>query len=182
MDTTAAALQANVTADTIRTWCRRGAIAAVKQTGRWIIDATSLAARIAIGAMRSKRRERGMSIDLATTYTWTPAGRTSPVTVTPAVSSSVEEDGTVTVVTGLAPLLADHINAIEQDGDRLHTLTVLAKAEIVYCDTPDDAPFNIPGVTSLDRGQICVQYAGTRDLLVDTVVDLALRLRNQLGL
>ena len=52
MNTTAAATQANVTVATIRAWCRIGAVAAVKQAGRWIIDTTSLAARIAIGAMK----------------------------------------------------------------------------------------------------------------------------------
>jgi hypothetical protein len=55
MNTTAAALQANVTAATIRTWCRRGVVAAAKQAGRWIIDTASLAARIAIGAMRTRK-------------------------------------------------------------------------------------------------------------------------------
>jgi hypothetical protein len=50
MNTTAAATQAGVTVATIRTWCRRGVIAAVKQAGRWIIDATSLTRRIEIGA------------------------------------------------------------------------------------------------------------------------------------
>lgn len=52
MNTTAAATQANVTVATIRTWCRVGAVAAVKQAGRWIIDPTSLARRIEIGARR----------------------------------------------------------------------------------------------------------------------------------
>lgn len=55
MNTTAAALQANVTTATIRTWCRRGVIAATKQAGRWIIDTTSLAARLAIGSMRIRK-------------------------------------------------------------------------------------------------------------------------------
>lgn len=49
MDTTTAATKANVTTDTIRTWCRYGAVAAVKQAGRWVIDAASLAARIRLG-------------------------------------------------------------------------------------------------------------------------------------
>lgn len=53
--TTAAATQAGVTVDTIRTWCRRNVIAAVKQAGRWVIDAASLAHRIAIGAMRARK-------------------------------------------------------------------------------------------------------------------------------
>ncbi|MER5875499.1 helix-turn-helix domain-containing protein [Streptomyces sp. NPDC001910] len=55
MNTTAAAAEAKVTVATIRTWCRRGAVAAVKQAGRWIIDTASLAARIAIGAMRARK-------------------------------------------------------------------------------------------------------------------------------
>jgi hypothetical protein len=57
MNTTAAAAQANVTAATIRGWCRIGAVAAVKQAGRWIIDAASLAARIAIGKMKRPARK-----------------------------------------------------------------------------------------------------------------------------
>lgn len=55
MNTTTAALEAHVTVATIRTWCRRGVVAAVKQAGRWVIDAASLAARVAIGAMRARK-------------------------------------------------------------------------------------------------------------------------------
>lgn len=51
MNTTAAATEAHVTVATIRTWARRGIIAATKVAGRWIIDTASLARRIAIGAM-----------------------------------------------------------------------------------------------------------------------------------
>ncbi|MFD1309824.1 helix-turn-helix domain-containing protein, partial [Streptomyces kaempferi] len=57
MNTTAAALQAQVSVPTIRTWCRNGVIAAAKQAGRWIIDAASLAARIAIGARRARKQD-----------------------------------------------------------------------------------------------------------------------------
>ncbi|MBI0293321.1 helix-turn-helix domain-containing protein [Streptomyces sp. PRKS01-29] len=57
MNTTTAAAQAGVTIPTIRTWCRRGVIAAIKTAGRWIVDAASLAHRIAIGAMRTIRQE-----------------------------------------------------------------------------------------------------------------------------
>jgi len=49
MDTTAAATTAGVTVDTIRRWCRYGAIAAAKVAGRWIIEAASLTRRITIG-------------------------------------------------------------------------------------------------------------------------------------
>lgn len=53
MNTTAAATEAKVTVATIRTWCRIGAVAATKTAGKWAIDATSLARRIAIGARRA---------------------------------------------------------------------------------------------------------------------------------
>lgn len=49
MHTHAAATLAGVTVATIRTWCRRGAVAAVKQDGKWVIDAASLAHRLRIG-------------------------------------------------------------------------------------------------------------------------------------
>lgn len=52
MNTTAAAAQAKVTVATIRTWCRTGVIAATKTAGRWVIEAASLARRIAIGNRR----------------------------------------------------------------------------------------------------------------------------------
>jgi hypothetical protein len=48
MDTTAAAAKAGVTASTIRTWCRRGAVTAVKTGGKWTIDEASLTRRIAL--------------------------------------------------------------------------------------------------------------------------------------
>lgn len=56
MNTTAAATEANVTVATIRTWCRIGAVAAVKTAGRWTIDAASLIHRIAIGRMRARKQ------------------------------------------------------------------------------------------------------------------------------
>ncbi|WP_242892377.1 helix-turn-helix domain-containing protein [Actinomadura litoris] len=49
MDTATAALQANVTVATIRTWCRRNVIGAIKVAGRWMVDATSLAYRLTLG-------------------------------------------------------------------------------------------------------------------------------------
>lgn len=48
MDTTTAATQASVTVATIRHWCRYGAVAAAKVAGRWVIEAASLARRIAL--------------------------------------------------------------------------------------------------------------------------------------
>ncbi|MFF5445515.1 hypothetical protein [Streptomyces sp. NPDC012888] len=55
MNTTTAATQAKVTIATIRTWCRIGAVAATKAAGKWIIDAASLARRIAIGARKARK-------------------------------------------------------------------------------------------------------------------------------
>lgn len=66
MNTTTAAAEAQVTVTTIRTWCRRGVIAATKQAGRWIIDTASLAARIAIGKMKRPARTVVYSIETMT--------------------------------------------------------------------------------------------------------------------
>jgi hypothetical protein len=85
MDTALAATQAGVTIDTVRTWCRIGAVAAVKRAGRWIIDAASLAHRIAIGKRKARttyRIEQGTAVKYGeerTTWTivrtdGTPAG------------------------------------------------------------------------------------------------------------
>lgn len=65
MDTTTAALQAHVTTATIRLWARRGIIAATKTAGRWIVDAASLAHRIAIGAMRPRKATTVTPITIA---------------------------------------------------------------------------------------------------------------------
>lgn len=48
MNTESAAAEANVTVATIRIWCRRGVVSAVKVGRRWDIDETSLARRIAL--------------------------------------------------------------------------------------------------------------------------------------
>ncbi len=64
MNTTTAATQANVTAATIRTWCRTGVITAAKAAGRWFIDAASLAHRITIGKMKAARTALARSRDL----------------------------------------------------------------------------------------------------------------------
>ncbi|MDH6710936.1 hypothetical protein P3T27_007687 [Kitasatospora sp. MAA19] len=52
--TTSAAIRAGVTVATIRTWCRTGAIAAVKQAGKWAIDAASLTYRIKLPSLLRK--------------------------------------------------------------------------------------------------------------------------------
>ncbi|MTE20226.1 hypothetical protein F0L17_14135 [Streptomyces sp. TRM43335] len=66
MNTALAAAQANVSIDTIRTWCRRGVVAATKRAGRWIIDTASLAHRIAIGKMKRPAPKVVYSIETMT--------------------------------------------------------------------------------------------------------------------
>lgn len=56
MDTATAAQQAGVTVATVRHWCRIGAVAAVKRSGRWVIDAASLTYRISLGVRRTTRK------------------------------------------------------------------------------------------------------------------------------
>lgn len=51
----AAASLAEVTVDTVRTWARMGAVKATKAGRRWVIDAASLAKRIAMGIRRTKK-------------------------------------------------------------------------------------------------------------------------------
>jgi hypothetical protein len=63
MNSTTAAQTAKVTVATIRTWCRRGVIAAVKTSGRWIIEAASLAHRIALGAKHTTEDHTGEFLD-----------------------------------------------------------------------------------------------------------------------
>lgn len=63
MNSIAAATEASVSTATIRTWCRRGVVAATKQAGRWIIDQTSLAARIAIGQMKRPAKPVAFTVE-----------------------------------------------------------------------------------------------------------------------
>ncbi|HEY5834918.1 hypothetical protein [Streptomyces sp.] len=175
MNTTAAALQANVTTATIRAWCRTGVITAVKAAGRWAIEAASLAHRIAIAAMRTRKATR---VNLNATYTYTPAGETRPGTISPRIKTRTTRSGiTLTSIDRIAPLLADRIDAIEDEGDRLHTLTVLEGARIVIADQPR------PGfdpATVRDEGRLATTYRGTRDLPISVVLDLAEQIRTAL--
>jgi hypothetical protein len=169
MNTTAAAIEANVTVATVRSWARHGVITATKTAGRWIIDTASLARRIAIGAMRAATRKATV-LDLTATYTITEGPRAG-TTITPKVRTRVRDGYTVTTVRGLAPLLADRIDAITDLGDRLHTLEVLMGAGITITDETGD--FFTDMISARDNGRLATQYAGTRDLPVDAVLDLA---------
>ncbi|MFE4915862.1 helix-turn-helix domain-containing protein [Streptomyces sp. NPDC056652] len=177
---TAAATQAGVTVATIRTWCRRNVLAAAKIAGRWVIDTTSLAARIAIGAMkRPARKLTAMTnLDLNATYTITEGPRAG-TTITPAIRNRVRDGHTTTIIRGLAPLLADRIDAITDTGSRLHTLEVLLGAGITITDETGD--FFDNSISIRDEGRLVTSYAGTKDLPVEAVLDLAEKLRDQLA-
>jgi hypothetical protein len=64
MNAREAAQQANVTIATVRTWCRCGAIEAVKISGRWTIDAASLAYRISIGRASGRNDDFDTAINI----------------------------------------------------------------------------------------------------------------------
>lgn len=163
MNTTAAAAQANVTTATIRTWCRRNAIAAVKQAGRWIIDAASLAHRIAVGVMRARKQTAMLDLSAATIKTRTrPTGET------------------ITRVTGLPALLDDKLSQIADAGDRAHAATILERATIVISDTPDAGWDEEPNARN--AGQVRTTYRGEIPAVtVGDVLDLAEKIRAQLA-
>jgi len=56
LTTSQAATLAGVTIDTIRHWCRMGAVRATKTAGRWVIDQVSLLRRIELGTRTRKER------------------------------------------------------------------------------------------------------------------------------
>lgn len=169
MNTTAAATQAGVTVATIRAWCRRGVVAAAKRAGRWVIDAASLAYRISL-------TKKDDMIDLTATYTWTDPG-CGAKTTTVKVADRTRRTGRVISVRGLAPLLAEQIDAIADEGDRVHTLIVLEGAVIALREDGSDRAGR-PG-TAMD-GRVHTSYVGTRHLPLETVLALGERLHAQL--
>lgn len=62
--TATAARIARVAVDTIRAWCRIGAVTATKQHGRWAIDPDSLQHRITLGRALTAERHADL-IDLS---------------------------------------------------------------------------------------------------------------------
>lgn len=162
MNTTAAAAEAQVTVATIRTWCRRGVIAAAKTAGRWVIDTVSLARRIAIGAMRTRKA--------------TPVIDLNGVTVK---RRTVRRTGAnTTVLSNLAPLFTDRFNAIPDDGDRAHALNVFASAVIVISDQADGDWAGDP--QAREDGRLRTSYRGdVPGISVADVLDIAVQIRAQ---
>lgn len=181
MNTTEAAATAKVTVATIRTWCRRNVIAAAKVAGRWVIDTTSLTARITIGAMKrpAQKPVTVTNLDLNATYTITEGPRAG-TTITPAIRNRVRDGHTTTIIRGLAPLLADQIDAITDTGTRLHALEALMNAVVTITDEVEDDFFD-SSISSRDEGRLVTSYTGTPNLPVEVVLDLAEKLRDQLA-
>jgi hypothetical protein len=182
MNTTAAATQAGVTIPTIRTWCRIGAVAATKKAGRWIIDAASLAARIAIGAMkRPARQETNPVLDLNATYTAALIPGEAPTAITPTIKRrSTPHAGNTISISGLAPLFADRFDAITDDGDRAAALTIFQSARIVISDVYDADWDGDP--QARNGGQLRTTYrGGVAHITIADVLDLAEQLRTQLA-
>ncbi|MFD5491567.1 helix-turn-helix domain-containing protein [Streptomyces sp. NPDC127091] len=165
MNTTAAATEAQVSVDTIRTWCRRGVVAAAKVAGRWVIDSVSLAARIAIGAMKRPARQETPMLDLTAVTIKT---RTKPT------------GETLTKVTGYSALLADKLAHHTDAGDRIHAANALDQTVIILSDTPDTDWDGEPGARH--AGTVRTSYrGGAAGITVDDVLDLAEQLRTQLS-
>lgn len=182
MNTTTAATQANVTIDTIRTWCRKGVIAATKTAGRWIIDTASLTRRIAIGALKRPAHQKAAPmIDLTATYTGILIPGENQRTFTTQVKERTTPDGEhLTTVRGLIPLFADQLNAITDDGDRIHALNVLHGKSIVISDQSDADWDNAR--EARDGGQLRTTYrGGIPGITVADVLDFATRIRAQLA-
>ncbi len=179
MNTTTAAATASVTVATIRSWCRNGVITATKGAGRWIIDAASLAHRITLAALKTRKAK---AMDLNAAYTYTPAGSAEPVTITPDIQTRQRGGMTITSIHHLAPLLANHIDAITDEGNRLHTLTALSTAYVYLRSVSDeDTETGRDSASSWrESGRLATSYCGTPDLPVDTVLDLAAAIRTAL--
>ncbi|MER5277758.1 helix-turn-helix domain-containing protein [Streptomyces sp. NPDC002809] len=165
MNTTTAANTAKVTVATIRDWARRGIIAATKVAGRWVIDTNSLTHRINIGAMRT--RKTAPVINLGATYSYTPVGNDTPRAITPVVKRRMNGRGiNIISVSNLTALFADRFDAITDEGDRLHALTVFAGATIAIWE----------------NGELRTTYrGGAAGITVDDVLGLAAKLRTQLA-
>ncbi|MET8661665.1 hypothetical protein [Streptomyces griseus] len=128
---------------------------------------------------RPIREQAAMTLDLSGTYTYSTPGFPEPSeTVTTRVSTRERNGMRMTSVRGLAPLLAGHIEAIADEGNRLHTLMELSTARIVISDTERDGP---DSADTRDRGRLSTTYTGTADLPVTAVLDLAEQIRDQLA-
>lgn len=179
--TTTAAAEAGVTIATIRTWCRRGVVAARKVAGRWAIDTTSLGRRIAIGARRA-RKQATVTLDLTASITL-PAARNdeTPETFTPIVKRRIDRrtGGNMISVRAWFPLVAGKLASLPE-GDRVHCMNILKTTYITITDTPDPEWADDP--QAREDGQLRTTYRGeVPQVTISDVLDLAAQLRAQLA-
>jgi hypothetical protein len=116
MNTTAAATQAGVTAATIRTWCRIGAVVAAKVAGRWVIEAASLLRRIALG----KKKTVSLPFNI-TTKVKTPGADIAVLGEADALKAAYETGAPITLTGKLAGevVYLGHTRQTYDDGIRL---------------------------------------------------------------
>lgn len=119
----------------------------------------------------------GAAIRIDGSYTWTEADG-HVTTVTTKVRDRIRPEGRVVSVSGLAPLLADRIDAIADPGDRGHTLTVLAGAVIALTKHPREFTTGMV-IHNRSGGRVSTTYEGTADLPVSVVLDLGEQLHKQ---
>ncbi|MFE7665607.1 hypothetical protein [Streptomyces celluloflavus] len=124
----------------------------------------------------------GHIIDVASAQYTAHLPGTGTTTIAPAIKHrTARTTGEhLTTVTGLAPLLAGHIDAITDEGNRLHTLVVLHSARIVLSDREtDDWPAT--GLVKVRHGgRLRTDYPGTPHLPVSAVLDVAEQLYAQM--
>lgn len=119
-------------------------------------------------------------MDLTAAYTVTYAGDSEPTVITPKVRRRTTPDGGhLITVHGLAPLLADRIDAISDQGDRLHVLELLRTARIMISDQAEDSDdvFDPSLARSRDKCRLATTYTDQGRLHYDLVLDLAEQLR-----
>ena len=112
-------------------------------------------------------------------YAFTRAGDTQPTTVAPKIRTRERDGVQITTVRTFAALLADRIDAITDDARRLHTLEALLGASIAIRSEADmtDEQGTDQFTTYREYGRLSTSYEGTADLPVETVLDLAARIR-----
>jgi hypothetical protein len=118
-------------------------------------------------------------MNLSATYTYTPVGGDQPTTTSSRVRTRERNGQTITSIDGLAGLLATSIDAIADEGGRLHTLTVLERATVYLRSLADEdtAAGSDDKSSWREYGAIATSYRGTPELPVSAVLDLAEQIR-----
>lgn len=118
-------------------------------------------------------------MDLNATCTHTYADQNTPTVITPAVTTRTRGGMEITSVTGIAALLADRIDTITDEAERLHTFEVLRTARIYLRSIGDEdsATGRDDASSWRESRQIATDYRGTAGLPVSAVLDLAEQIR-----